>query len=548
MSERNAANMSKRELYTLFGALMLTMLLASLDQTIVGTALPTIVGDLNGMDDYTWVVTAYLIATTASTPLYGKLSDLYGRRPVILTAIVIFLVASALAGLSQNMLQLILFRGLQGLGGGGLISLAFTVVSDVVSPRERGKYQGFFGAVFGVSSVAGPVLGGWLAEVDWRWIFYINLPLGFAAMIAVNQILRRHSFPTRHRRIDYLGAACLIPAVVCLLLAVTWGGGDYAWDSGVILGLLGAAAGLAVAFLVVETRAEEPILPLRMFKQGTFALAAVIALIFGVGMFSGIVYIPLFFQMVRGYSPTASGLLMIPMMAGMVLTSVSSGFVISRIGRYKWFLVAGSFVITGGLALFSRLHVETPLWLSSLYLLVLGIGMGMFMQPLVLAMQNIVKMEDLGAGTSTNNFARSLGGAIGTAVLGAVMTSKLNDELTENLPGAVAQLSPEQAASFDETDLSAVMESPTVVAHLPEPVRIVVRQAFTDGLDLVFLVAAAIAAVTIVLALFMPNLTLRGAEPRGKEPEATAAETRAETSPLRLSFGVVPGASRCCSR
>jgi EmrB/QacA subfamily drug resistance transporter len=531
MSERNAANMSRRELYTLFGALMLTMLLASLDQTIVGTALPTIVGDLNGMGDYTWVVTAYLIATTASTPLYGKLSDLYGRRPVILAAIVIFLVASALAGLSQNMLQLILFRGLQGLGGGGLISLAFTVVSDVVSPRERGKYQGFFGAVFGVSSVAGPVLGGWLSEVDWRWIFYINLPTGLAAMIAVDQVLRRHRFPTRHRRIDYLGATCLVPAVVCLLLAVTWGGNEYAWGSGVILGLFGAAAALTAAFLVVETRADEPILPLRMFKQGTFALAAVIALIFGVGMFSGIVYIPLFFQMVRGYSPTESGLLMIPMMAGMVLTSVSSGFVISRIGRYKWFLVAGSLVITGGLALFTQLHVDTPLWLSSLYLLVLGIGMGMFMQPLVLAMQNIVKIEDLGAGTSTNNFARSLGGAIGTAVLGAVMTSKLNDELAVNLPGAVAQLSPEQAAGVSPDDLAAVMESPTVVAHLPEPVRIVVQDAFTSGLDLVFAVAAAIAAVTIVLALFMPNLTLRGAVPERDDPDAKAAEIRAETAP-----------------
>ncbi|HEX2143981.1 MAG TPA: MDR family MFS transporter [Glycomyces sp.] len=532
MSERAAPTMSRKELYTLFGALMLTMLLASLDQTIVGTALPTIVGDLNGMGDYTWVVTAYLIATTASTPLYGKLSDMYGRRPVILTAIVIFLVASALAGLSQTMLQLILFRGLQGLGGGGLISLAFTVVSDVVSPRERGKYQGFFGAVFGISSVAGPVLGGWLAEVDWRWIFYINLPLGLAALFAVNHILRRHKFPTRHRRIDYLGAMCLVPAVVCLLLAVTWGGNEYAWSSGVIIGLFGAAAVLAATFIYVETRAEEPILPLRMFKQGTFALASVIALIFGIAMFSGIVYIPLFFQMVRGYTPTHSGLLMIPMMAGLVLTSVSSGFVISKVGRYKWFLVAGSIVITSGLALFTQLHVDTPLWTSGGFLLVLGIGMGMFMQPLVLAMQNIVRPEDLGAGTSTNNFSRSLGGAIGTAVLGAVMTSRLNDELAANLPGAVAQLSPDQAAGFGDIDLSSVIESPTVVAHLPEPVRLVVQQAFTGGLDLVFTVAASIAAVTIALALFMPNLTLRGPSPAAPDdPDAKAAEIKAETSP-----------------
>ncbi|THV30725.1 MDR family MFS transporter [Glycomyces paridis] len=532
MSAPGAAGMSRRELYTLFGALMLTMLLASLDQTIVGTALPTIVGDLDGMDDYTWVVTAYLIATTASVPLYGKLSDLYGRRPVILTAIVIFLVASALAGLAQNMLQLVIFRGLQGLGGGGLITLAFTVVSDVVSPRDRGRYQGFFGAVFGISSVAGPVLGGWLAEVDWRWIFYINLPLGFAAMIAVNQILRRHHFPTRPHRIDWLGAACLVPAVVSLLLAVTWGGNDYAWSSPQIVGLFTAAGVLTAAFVLTETRAKEPILPLRMFKQGTFALASVIALIFGVGMFSGIVYIPLFFQMVRGYSPTESGLLMLPMMCGMVLTSVSSGFVISRLGRYKWFLVAGSIVITSGLWLFTNLHVETPLWLSSAYLLVLGIGMGMFMQPLVLAMQNIVKLEDLGAGTSTNNFARSLGGAVGTAVLGAVMTARLDDELGANLPGAVAQLTPEEAAAFGASDLSAVMESPTVVAHLPDPVREVVQQAFTDGLDRVFLVAACIAAVTVVLTLFMPNLTLRSTQASLEDdPDAKAAEIKAETSP-----------------
>ncbi|THV38719.1 MFS transporter [Glycomyces buryatensis] len=527
--------MSRRELFTLFGALMLTMLLASLDQTIVGTALPTIVGDLHGMDDYTWVVTAYLIATTASTPLYGKMSDLYGRRPIILAAIVIFLVASALAGLSQDMLQLVLFRGLQGLGAGGLMTLAFTVVSDVLPPRERGKYQGFFGAVFALSSVAGPVLGGWLAEVDWRWIFYINLPLGLVALIAVNQVLRRHTIPTRQHQIDYLGAATLVPAVVCLLLATTWGGQSYAWTSGVILGLFSASATLIVLFIFIETRAEEPILPLRMFRQGTFSLASVIALIFGIAMFSGIIYIPLFFQMVRGYTPTNSGLLMLPMMGGMVIMSVSSGFMISRVGRYKWFLVAGSTITTIGLILFTQLHLDTPLWLSAIYMLVLGSGMGMFMQPLVLAMQNIVKIEDLGAGTSTNNFARSLGGAIGTAVLGAVMNTKLDDELAADLPGAVAQLTPEQTAGFTQADLANVMESPTVVQHLPEPVKEVVQQSFTNGLDLVFTVAASIAAVSIILTLLLPNLELRGAiaeeQQRHDDPDTDAIRIKSDTSP-----------------
>lgn len=525
--------LSRRELFTLFGALMLAMLLASLDQTIVGTALPTIVGDLQGMSDYTWVVTAYLIATTASTPLYGKMSDLYGRRPIILLAITVFLLASALAGLAQNMLQLVLFRGLQGLGAGGLMTLAFTIVSDVLPPRERGKYQGLFGGVFAISSVAGPVLGGWLAEVDWRWIFYINLPTGLAALIAVDLVLRRHHIPTRRHKIDYLGAACLVPAVVCLLLGTTWGGQTYAWTSGVIIGLFTAAAILGVLFLYVETRAEEPILPLRMFRHGTFGLAAAIALVFGVAMFSGIVYIPLFFQMVRGYSPTHSGLLMLPMMGGMLVTSISSGFIISRIGRYKWFLVAGSVVITAGLTLFTQLHLDTPLWVSGGYMLVLGSGMGMFMQPLVLAMQNIVSIDDLGAGTSTNNFARSLGGAIGTAVLGAVMNNRLDHELRENLPGAVAQLDPERTQGFDDADLSDVIESPTVVQHLPEPVKEVVQLAFTDGLDMVFAVAAAIASLSIVMTLFLPNLELRGAPPDGShdDPAAKADEIRSETSP-----------------
>lgn len=527
---RPGGRLSRRELFTLFGALMLTMLLASLDQTIVGTALPTIVGDLQGMSDYTWVVTAYLIATTASTPLYGKMSDLYGRRPVILLAIAVFLLASALAGLAQNMLQLVLFRGLQGLGAGGLMTLAFTIVSDVLPPRERGKYQGLFGGVFAISSVAGPVLGGWLAEVDWRWIFYINLPTGLAALVAVDLVLRRHRIPTRSHKIDYLGAACLVPAVVCLLLGTTWGGQTYAWTSGVIIGLFTAAVVLGALFLYVETRAEEPILPLRMFRNGTFGLAAAIALVFGVAMFSGIVYIPLFFQMVRGYSPTDSGLLMLPMMGGMLVTSISSGFLISKLGRYKWFLVAGSVVTTTGLVLFTQLHLGTPLWLSAVYMLVLGSGMGMFMQPLVLAMQNIVAIDDLGAATSTNNFSRSLGGAVGTALLGAVMNARVNDELEANLPAAVARLDPEQARGVGEADLSSVMESPTVVRHLPEPVRETVQLAFTDGLDQVFTVAAAIAAVSIAMTLFLPDLELRGSMP-SEDPEATAAEIRSETAP-----------------
>ncbi len=374
------------------------------------------------------------------------------------------------------------------------------------------------------------MLGGWLAEVDWRWIFYINLPTGLAALVAVDLVLRRHTIPTREHKIDYLGAACLVPAVVCLLLGTTWGGQTYPWTSGVVVGLFTAAAVLGALFLYVETRAEEPILPLRMFRNGTFGLAAAIALVFGIAMFSGIVYIPLFFQMVRGYSPTDSGLLMLPMMGGMLLTSISSGFLISKLGRYKWFLVAGSVVTTAGLVMFTQLHLDTPLWLSAVYMLVLGAGMGMFMQPLVLAMQNIVSVDDLGAATSTNNFSRSLGGAVGTALLGAVMNARINDELEANLPAAVERLDPAQAQGIDETDLSNVMESPTVVQHLPEPVKEVVQLAFTDGLDQVFTVAAAIAAVAIAMTLFLPDLELRGSAP-SQDPDARAAEIRSETAP-----------------
>ncbi|MFC4336310.1 MDR family MFS transporter [Salininema proteolyticum] len=529
----------KRQLIALFGALMVTMFMAALDQSIVGTALPTIVGDLQGMDEYTWVVTAYLVALTATTPLYGKLSDQFGRRRVIVTAIVIFLIASALAGISQNMWQLVVFRGLQGIGAGGLMTLSFTIVSDVVSPRARGKYLGYFGGVFAVSSVLGPVLGGFFADFDWRWIFYINIPLGVVAVLAVNSVLARHPAERRGHKIDILGAALLVPAVVSLMLALTWGGGTYAWSSPTIITLLVAAAVLTVAFIVTETRASEPILPLRMFRKATFSLAALIAFIFGVSMFAGMVYIPLFLQSVRGYSPTQAGLMLLPMAISVVASSVVVGQLTTKTGRYKPFLVAGSVVTTVGLGLFSQVHVDIDLTVGAAYLVVLGVGMGMFMQPLVLAMQNIVSVEDLGAGTATNNFARSLGGAVGTTALGAVMNSTVGNRLEEQMPAVVQELTPEQLQQMRDSGFSGGdLESPAVIDRLPGPVQEAAQLAFTDAMDRVFLVAASIAVVSVILTLFLPDLKLRGDvhTPKPSDDKARADDARATKQVLAGPF------------
>ncbi|GAA4910799.1 EmrB/QacA subfamily drug resistance transporter [Stackebrandtia albiflava] len=513
MTPPPAGPLPARQFYALLAGLMLTMLLAALDQTIVGTALPTIVGSLGGLDQYAWVVTAYLVAATASTPLYGKMSDIYGRRPVLLFAIGVFLLGSLLAGISQNMLQLVIFRGVQGLGAGGLMTLAFTVVSDVVSPRDRGRYQGFFGAVFGTSSVAGPLLGGWLADVDWRWIFYINLPTGIAAMIVIARVLRLVDTPRRPHRIDYVGAVLMVTSVVCLLLATSWGGEQYPWDSGVIIGLFVAGAVLAVAFVFAQTRAAEPILPLRLFRRGTFSLANIGSFTLGVAMFGGIIYVPMYLQLVRGYSPTDSGLMMLPMMLGVVFTSIVSGRLISHIGRYKWFIVAGAVLSTAGLALFTGLHTDTPLWQTFTFMAVLGIGLGMFMQPLVLAVQNSVAPSDLGAGTSTATFFRSLGGSFGVAAMGAVMTAQVDRSLRESLPSALAQLPPEEAAAFaaqqEAAGGDALLQDPTTILAFPAPLREAVQQAFVTALDHIFLIAAVVAALAVVVALLLPDEELR---------------------------------------
>jgi EmrB/QacA subfamily drug resistance transporter len=486
--------LSRRQLWLLMAGLMTGMLLAALDQTIVGTAMPTIVGKLGGIEHYSWVVTAYLLASTASTPLYGKLSDLYGRRPVQMFAITAFLVGSLLAGLSQNMTQLIAFRGIQGIGAGGLMTLAFTIISDVVAPRDRGRYQGLFGAVFGFSSVLGPLAGGYFAEHNWRWIFYINLPLGIAALYLCARVLRVVQVERREHKIDWLGAGLLVAGVSSLLLALSWGGTEYPWGSPLILSLFATALVLGTAFLWVESRAAEPIVPLRLFRERSFSLATSATAVLGFAMFGSIIYVPLYLQIVKAASPTESGLLMLPMMAGIIGASVIAGRLISRVGRYKWFPVAGTLTMSIGLFMFLALAVDTPLWQAFIYMAVIGIGLGLAMQPLILGVQSALDPRDMGAGTSTATFARSLGGALGVAVLGALLTNRL----TAELPG------------FGSAGGPSINE-PSAILALPAPVREMIQNGFVDALHPVFLVSAVVALVAVVLSILLPDNELRGA-------------------------------------
>ncbi|MEV6814350.1 MDR family MFS transporter [Micromonospora sp. NPDC051296] len=507
--------LNKGQIRLLMFGLMTGMLLAALDQTIVGTALPTIVGELGGINHYSWVVTAYLLASTASTPLYGKMADLYGRRPVFLFSIGTFLLGSLLAGLSQDMTQLIITRGVQGLGAGGLITLAFTIISDVVSPRDRGRYQGLFGAVFGIASVAGPLVGGYFAETNWRWIFYINVPLAILAIVVCSRVMRLVPFTRRKHAIDWLGALLLVAGVSCLLLALSWGGSTYPWGSGVIIGLFVAGAVLGVLFVLQETRVSEPILPLRLFRSATFALANSAGFVLGLVMFGSIIFIPLYLQIVKGASPTRSGLLMLPMMAGIIVTSVLTGRAMSRIGRYKWFPVVGSAVLLVGMLLFTRLEVNTSLWGAFGFMVVIGVGLGLCMQSLILAVQNAVSVRDLGAGTSSATFFRSLGGSFGVAILGAVLTSRLDHELGARLPGAIAQLAPEQQAAVAGKGTGISVNEPATILALPAPVRAAVQMAFVESLHLVFLTTGLIAIVAVLVTIALPNEKLRGAGPQG---------------------------------
>ncbi len=485
-----------------FAGVMLAMFLAALDQTIVSTALPTIVSDLGGANHLSWVVTAYLLASTATTPLWGKLGDLYGRKTLFQVCIVIFLVGSALCGQAHSMTELIAFRALQGVGGGGLMVLAMAVIADVVPPRDRGRYQGVIGAVFGVSSVLGPLLGGFLVDnLSWRWVFYVNLPVGVVALGVIATALHTKTLATRPK-IDYLGTALLAAISTCLVLITSLGGTTWAWGSAQVWSCGIGAGVLIVAFILVEQRVSEPIMPLRLFRNPVFSMSSAIGFVVGLAMFGALSFIPLFLQVVDGDSPTKSGLRLLPMMAGLLVASIGTGQLITRFGRYKIYPIVGTVFMAAGLFLLSRIDEKTSGVVLGLDMAVFGFGLGLTMQVLIIAVQNAVDYSDLGTATSGATYFRSIGGSFGASIFGTILANKLKS----NISGALASgtLSP-------HFPVAKIVGSPTAVHALPPDEAAPFLHLYAISVNRMFLYAVPVALVAFVLALFLREVPLRGA-------------------------------------
>ncbi len=507
----NGSAASRREILLVLPALMLAMTLAMLDQLIVGTAMPRIVGDLGGVAHLSWVVTAYVLASTITTPLYGKLGDLYGRKKFLVAAIVIFLVGSVLAGQSHSMAELISFRAVQGLGAGGLMVGVIATIGDLVPPRERGQYVGYMMAVMMVSMIAGPLIGGTITDnFSWRWIFYINLPVGGVALVYLAIVLHTPRSAVKHK-IDYLGAALLAVAATALVLLASWGGTQYAWSSPQIFGLGVVGVLASAAFIWAEARAPEPLLPLHLFRNSNFSIVSVMIFLTGFAMFGAITFLPLFQQTVQGASATNSGLLLLPMMGGAMVTSLVSGQVMTKTGRYKMFPILGGAAMTVGMYLLSLLGVGTSRVTSGLYMAVLGIGMGLLMQITTTIAQNSVEPRDMGVASSSRTFFQQIGGSFGVSLFGAIFANHLQGTLRARAPGLHMNAS---GGQFD----------PRVILRMPPALRGDVLYAIAQATHYVFLWAVPFAAILFVTGWFIKEVPLRGREPAARQPEELTAE------------------------
>jgi EmrB/QacA subfamily drug resistance transporter len=513
---------SHAEIMVVISALMLAMLLAALDQTIVSTALPRIASELHGLSKYSWVATAYLLTSAVATPLYGKISDMFGRKKIFQIAISIFLIGSMLCGAAQSMNQLIVFRGLQGLGAGGLMVLAMAIVGDLVPPRQRGRYQGYFGAVFAVSSVVGPLLGGFFADAGtilgitgWRWIFYINLPIG---ILALSAIAARLHLPVKRspHKIDFAGAGLLAVSVVTLLLATVWGGVDYPWGSAQIIGLFSTAVVSALLFIWREHYAKEPIIPMKLFRNSVFGVSSLLSFLIGIVMFGALIFLPQYQQLVRGDSATKSGLMLLPLVAGLMASSVTSGRLISKFGHYRPFPIVGTALVAFAFFLFSHITVDTSRVLLGLWMVILGMGIGMVMPVLTLAVQNAVDRKDLGTATSSVVFFRTIGSALGAAIFGAILLNRLTHHITETVGG-----------SAGASAAQGLSRSAATLHTLPVDVLHKVLTAFAASFHDVFLFGIPFAIGAFVVALFLKETPLRG-----------PAKAEAEAEGLEVSHGV----------
>ncbi|MGO2746658.1 MDR family MFS transporter [Microbacterium sp.] len=497
---RPRSHESRRGIVLLFIGLVLAMLLASLSQTVLSAAMPTMVGELGGVDQMLWVMTAYILASTIMMPIYGKMSDLIGRKGPMIFAILIFMTGSVIGALAPNMTMLIAARVVQGLGGGGLIILSQTIVADVIPARERGKYMGIIGAVFAVSSVAGPLLGGWLTEgVGWRWTFWLNIPLGILALAAAIFLLRLPRGTTSRPKVDVWGMMTLAAATASLILVASWGGNDYEWTSPVILGLIASTVLFTALFIVAERRATEPIIPLELFRHRNFILTTSAGLLIGVAMFGAIGYLPTYLQMSFGEDATTAGILMVPMMGMMLVTSLASGWLVSKYGRYKWMPIAGAALVALGLVQLGMMTPETPLWRFCIDVGLLGMGLGTNMQILVLIVQNTFPNRVVGTATASNNFFRQIGASLGSAVIGSLFAVRLVNIIGERMPS--------DDASAQIGDVASL--TPHSVLDLPGPVRDIVVHGYSDALTPLLLGMAPLAVIALILLCFIKEVPLR---------------------------------------